>query len=418
MTRVLRNRDFRLLWLGHSVSSVGDRLLTIALALYVIDLTGRASDLGIVLAANMLPFVAFILLGGVWSDRLARKRVMIVSDLVRFGLHGTLAILVWAEAAEIWHLVALGAASGLASAFFKPAAGGLVPQTVPEDEVQEANGLVGFSNNAAEFAGPALATALVLGAGAATAFALDAVSFLVSAACLAGVHARERGEPVAAGRFVDDLRAGYVAVRSRAWVWVTIVVFSAAVMVCLAPWYVLGPVVAEDVYDRIGIYGVVSSALGLGTVIGTLVAVRWRPQYPMRLAFVLCLAWPAATALYAAGLPLALVTVAMAVAGAGLALFEVFWLTALAHRVPPHLLSRVTSYDYMGSLLFLPLGYLLAGPAADALGAQEVLLGGSVLATVCLALGLLPRETRQLERIEPTDAQNSGVPSSGVEASA
>ena len=89
----------------------------------------------------------------------------------------------------------------------------------------------------------------------------------------------------------------------------------------------------------------------------------------------------------------------MALAGTGVALFDVWWVTALAERIPPDKLSRVVSYDWLVSLGLLPLGFVLAGPAADAIGATEVLLGGAVIACASLALGLLPRETRMLERL-------------------
>ena len=165
-TAVLRHLDFRRLWLANLTSSVGDRLVTVALALFIIDETGSATDLGLVLAAHSLPLVGFLLIGGVWADRLSRTRVMIASDLVRFALHAALAVLILSGAVEIWQLVVIEALFGTAEAFFRPAFAGLVPQTVPRSEIQPANALTTFVNNVAEFAGPALATALVLGVGA------------------------------------------------------------------------------------------------------------------------------------------------------------------------------------------------------------------------------------------------------------
>jgi hypothetical protein len=250
MTHVLRHRDFRLLWLGHSISSVGDRLIVVALVLYVVELTGRASDVGVVLAAHILPMVVFVLLGGVWADRLPRRSVMIVSDLVRFGLHGAIAVLVLLGAMEIWILVVLVALGGCATAFHRPAFHGLLPQTVPEAELQPANALAGITGNLAEFAGPALATALVLGVGAGWAFALDAASFVVSAAFLLGVRPRPRGEPAATASFAADLREGYEAVRERAWVWATLVAFCGTLLVAYGPWTVLGPLVAPRALRR------------------------------------------------------------------------------------------------------------------------------------------------------------------------
>jgi MFS family permease len=431
--RVLRHRDFRYLWLAQSASVLGDRIVTVALALFVIDLTGSATDLGLVFAAASLPLVAFLLLGGVWADRLPRQRVMVVADLVRFALHALLATLIFTDTVAIWQLIVIEALFGSAEAFFRPAANGLLPQTVPEQEIQQANGLSTLSNNIGEFAGPALATALVLGLGAGWAFALDAGTFLLSAALLRRVRPRRRAttdrqlatspaptasvptpatpapatvteaaegtahssEPIGVW---SEIRDGYREVRSRSWVWATLAAFCAALFTGLAPWFVLGPVVAREQYGEIGVYGLVSAVLGIGTIIGALIGIGWRPRFPMRAAMLAILLWPAVAVLYAAGVTLYLVTPAMLLGGAGIALFDVWWMTALAERIPPDKLSRVSSYDWMVSLALLPLGYVLAGPLAGALGAVEVLLGGSVLAAIALALGLLPRQTRMLER--------------------
>ena len=190
--RVLRHRDFRYLWFAQSASVIGDCIVIVALALFVIELTGDATDLGLVFAAASLPLVAFLLIGGVWADRLPRHRVMVATDLVRFSLHALLAALIFAGVVRIWELIAIEALFGTAEAFFRPAANGLLPQTVPEQEIQQANGLSSLSNNIGEFAGPALATALVLGLGAGWAFALDAATFLLSAALLMRVRPRRR----------------------------------------------------------------------------------------------------------------------------------------------------------------------------------------------------------------------------------
>jgi MFS family permease len=402
---VLRHRDFRLLWLANSASVVGDRIVTVALALFVVDLTGSATDLGIVLAAYSLPLIGFLLVGGVLADRLPRHLVVVATDLVRFALHALLAVLIVTGAVRIWHLVAIGVLFGTAEAFYRPAASGLLPQTVPEEEIQQANAVTGMFQNVAEFAGPALATLLVLGFSAAAAFAIDAATFLVSAALLVRVRPRERGAPVAApapgaGRASvwGDVREGFHEVRSRSWVWATLAAFCIALFVALAPLFVLGPIVAREQYGDLAVFGYVFAAFGGGTILGSLVAIRWSPRYPMRQGMIFVLVWPVAIALYAAGAPLLLVVAAMVLAGSFIAMFDVWWQTALAQRIPPDKLSRVVSYDWTVSLGLVPLGYVLAGPAADALGATEVLLGGAVIAFVAFALGLLPRGTRMLER--------------------
>jgi MFS family permease len=402
--RVLRHRDFRLLWLAQSASVIGDNIVLVALALFIIERTGSATDLGLVLAAQALPLVAFLLVGGVWADRLPRHRVMVVTDLVRFALHALLAILIFASTVAIWQLVVIEMLFRSAEAFFRPAANGLLPQTVPEADIQPATAVTGMSNNVAEFAGPALATALVLGAGAGWAFALDAATFLVSAAFLSRVRPRERGAAPATGASGErvgvwtSIREGAREVRSRAWVWATLASFCVALFCGLASWFVLGPIVAREQYGHLAVYGVLEAAIGFGTIIGSLAAIGWRPRYPMRLGILATLLWPLSAILYAAGVTLIVVIPACVLGGASFALFDVWWLTALAERIPPQALSRVTSYDWMVSYALLPLGYVLMGPLAAQLGAVNVLAGGSALAFVAFALGLLPRETRMLER--------------------
>jgi len=399
---VLRHRDFRLLWLANSASSVGDRIVRVALALFVIELTGSATDVGIVLAAYSLPLIVFLLLGGVIADRLPRHRLVVATDLARFALHALLAVLILAGEIRIWQLVAIGVLFATAEAFFRPAVTGLLPQTVPEEEIQEANALRSMADNLAEFAGPALATLLVLGWSPAAAFGLDALTFLYSAVLLVRVRPRERGAVAAPGTprasVLADLRAGFAEVRSRSWVWATLASFCIALFVLVAPLYVVGADVAREQYGDIAVFGYVLAAFGVGTVGGSLVALRWRPRHPMRMAMLMALGVPGSIAMFAAGAPIALTVAAQVPAGAGIALFDVWWLTALAERIPPDMLSRVTSYDWAFSFGLMPFGYLLAGPVEDAVGATNLLLGGAVIAFMALALGLLPRETRGLER--------------------
>ncbi len=412
--RVLAHRDFRFLWLAQSASVVGDNIVLVALALFVIGLTGSATDLGLVLAAHALALVTFLALGGVWADRLPRHRLMIATDLVRFALHALLAVLIFTGSVRIWEVVAIEVLFGSAEAFFRPAATGLLPETVPESDIQQGTAVVTMSSNVAEFAGPALATALVLGAGAGWAFALDAATFLASAAFLTRVRPRDRlarpsGDapakadhppaPETREGVWEGIRGGFREVRSRVWVWATLLSFCVALFCGLAPWFVLGPLVARQQYGHVAVYGIVEAALGFGTIIGSLAAIAWRPRYPMRLAMLAIMLWPLTSIMYAAGITLIAVIPATVLGGVGIALFDIWWMTALAERIPPGSLSRVTSYDWMVSTALLPLGYILAGPIASKLGAVEVLLGGSALAFVAFALGLLPRETRQLERL-------------------
>lgn len=386
MLRVLHEREFRLLWLGQSASTIGDRLVFVALALYVTEI-GTPTDVGVVLAAHAIPLVVCVIFGGVLADRLPRHRLMLATDLVRGVAHGLLAVLIFTGAVEIWMIVAIEVVFGSAEAFFRPAMTGLVPQTVDEDQVQEANAAIAIVNTVSEFAGPALATLLVLGVGAGWAFALDALTFLVSAVFLAQMRPRVRGAVKSSGSVLRDLRDGWTEFRARTWVWGIVAIFSFMLVVALAPYTVLGPTVAQDVYGDKAVYGAMAAALGLGTVCGALVGFRWRPDRPMLAGLVVSLGWPAAIALFALGLPVALLLAVFFAAGVGIALFDVWWHTALQQRVPAHALSRVSSYDWMGSLALLPVGYLLAGPLGAAVGDTEVLAIGGVIALFLALLG-------------------------------
>ena len=223
----------------------------------------------------------------------------------------------------------------------------------------------------AEFSGPALATALVLGLGAGWAFALDSMTFLVSigSCCACGPASAARcpwRQPMR-----DDLREGWQAVRSRAWLWSILVCFSAAVLLSFAPWFTLGPSVSKDLYGSTGVFGVLSAAMGAGTIVGALIGFRWKSAAPDAGRDAPGAAVADLLARVRARAAARIVIAAFAIGGVGLALFGIWWETALAERVPPHLLGRVSAYDWMVSLSLLPLGYLVSGPLGEAFGTQR-----------------------------------------------
>jgi MFS family permease len=394
--RVLRHPDFRYLFAGQAASVIGDQVVIVALALFITQRTGSASDLGLVLGAQATTVVTLILFGGVWADRVPRQRIMIVTDSIRALLHGLLAALVLAGVVRVWEIAAIEAVFGAAQAFFQPAYSGLLPQTVPEALIQDARALTESMSNVAVVVGPALATALVLGVGAGEAFALDAATFLLSAALLMRVKARSRGEPAAAESTVGALGSGWREVRSRSWVLVTILAFTGAVFCVYAQWYALAPVIARDFYGSAGVFGLLEAVAGVGAVCGGLLGLTWRPAHPLRAGLLLVLAWPIEGCALALTAPLGLVVVCSFAAGFGFALLMIWWETALARWIPTGALSRVSAWDWMGSLALLPVGFLVAGPLAGAFGLRVVLGVGSAIGLVMLAAALIPRATREL----------------------
>jgi MFS family permease len=406
----LRSRDFRLLWLSQSASVIGDGLVVVAVGLFVTRLTGNPSDVGLVLTAYVAPLVLLLLVGGVIADRLPRQAVMVVSDCARGVLHGTLALLIAFDAVRIWHMVVIGLLYGSAQAFFQPAYTGLIPQTVPEGEIQSAQALGGISREIAAFVSPAIATALIFSVGGAAAFGLDAATFAISALTLTRVRARDRGGEHISDTLLAELKEGWTAVSARPWVWASISAFSAALLVALAPFFVLGPAVSREVYGTEAVFGIASAFWGAGTVLGAVAGGRWRPRRPMLTALLVSLVWPAQISLFALGPPRGLLYATTMGAGVGLGLLGVWWETALAQRIPPQLLSRVSAWDWMGSLALLPLGYLLAGPFANAFGAVRVLEVGGVVGTGVMTLALLPRSTRTMTRFVEPGPQRAAEP--------
>ena len=399
MPRVLRHRSYRFLWLSQLLSLVGDRLVMVVLALAVTDLTGDPKDVGLVFAARFAPLVLLTLFGGVLADRLPRRAIMVTADGARLVLHAVLAALFLAGVVEVWHVVVIEALFAVAEAFAIPAYQGLIPQTVPEDEIQDATALSTFGRNVATLLGPAVGTAIFVAWGAGAAFAVDAATFGASALLLFGVHARRRGEPAERTSVLREMAQGFAEVRSRVWLWWTLLIANLWLFVVEGPLSVLGPTAGEEGYDDDAVFGVFMTAFGGGMLAGALLGMRWRPQRPIVAAFACSLPIPFALAAFGLGVPEAALYVLAFGAGVGSACFDVFWFTALATEVPPAALSRVSSFDYMVSFASLPLGYLLAGPAGDALGVEAVLVGGGAIALVLSVAGMLPRGTRALRSV-------------------
>jgi MFS family permease len=325
---------------------------------------------------------------------------MLTSDVIRALLHGTLALLIVTGVVQIWHMIIIGVLFASAQAFFQPAYTGLVPQTVPEDGIQDAQALSGVSRELAAFVSPAVATGLVFTVGGGAAFAVDAATFAISALTLARVRTRLRGETPVRSTMLAELREGWTAVRERPWVWGTISAYSVSLLLAMAPFFVLGPSVSRHVYGTEAVFGFTNAAWGVGTVLGAALGSRWRPRRPMLAAMVIGFSWPALIALFAAGPPVWLLFPVTTASGLGLGVFGVWWETALAQRIPGHLLSRVSAWDWMGSLALLPIGYLLAGPIAGVFGEVPVLIGGGLLGLVAMSLGFVPRSTRTLARLD------------------
>jgi MFS family permease len=396
----LASTGFRLLFGGQAASVFGDRLVLVAMPFAVLSIKGAgAADVGLVLGAGALSIAVFILVGGVWADRLSRRATMLVSDLLRAVVQGVAAAFLLTGHASVALLVVVQVVYGAADAFFRPAMLALLPELLDAHELQPANALLGLSSNVSMVLGPAVAGLLVATTGAGGALAFDAGTFVVSALTLARLAVPRPVAPAARESFGAEARAGWREVRSRGWVWSTILGFSAYHALVLPALFVLGPIVAEASRGGAASWGVISAGFGVGAVVGSVVALRWKPLRP-GLVIALCLLVASSqSAIVTTTWPTAVVAALEAVTGVMVALTFTVWETSLQQHIPAAAQARVSSFDYFGSLTLMPLGYVVMGPLADVVGVGRLGLAATVASAVVCAAILANRSLRRLTTV-------------------
>jgi MFS family permease len=402
----LQEREFRLFFTGQLVSLLGDAVTPFALAWAVLDLTGSARDLGFVIAAKTAPLVIFLLVGGVFADRLPRRAVMLTADVARMAVQATTAALLLSHTAHIWELIVLQALAGTGTAFFNPASTGLTPVTVSPGRLQEANALRGMSMASMQFAGPALAGILIVTAGPGYALAIDAASFGVSAFYLARLHLPPHISlpPQSFGR---DLLDGWREFTARTWVWLTVAGVCIGTMMT-SVWLVLAAAWIKNGHGGAGAWTAILVASALGALAASATALRLKPRRPLLLASVAVVPNATPIILLALKLPWETLVVAALVTGFGNMFFNTLWETTLQQHVPPESLSRVSAYDWFGSLLGQPLGLALAGVIAAGLGMSRTLWIAAAVELVEVTILLTAPSVRHLQRLsDPNLAQST-----------
>jgi MFS family permease len=397
----LAEPQFRLLWIGQAASAAGDALIFVAVAFAVLQVGGSAADLGIVFAAFTVSNVALVLAGGVWADRLPRQLVMVACDIVRGVAEVILALLLIGGAAQVWH-IALGAAViGGAGAFFGPASQGLIPQTVSPGRLQQANALIGLSRNGTRIFGPPLAGALIaLFHSVGIVFLVDAVTFVISAISLLLLRPTPReARPTEPQPFFAELASGWREVTARPWIVAAICTFAVSNMAA-APFIILGPVVAEAHLGGAAAWGLILTGGGIGGVIGGVLALRLRPRRPLMTGFIVMAATSLPALALVGPLPVLLIAGASALSLIAIELANTWWFTMLQQHVPEHARSRVSSYDWLVSLVFQPLGFLLAGPLAAWIGMTATLVGAAVIGLLANYGVLLVRAVRDVRWVD------------------
>ena len=371
----------------------------IALAFAVLDI-GTPSDLGFVLAAAWIPQIVFILAGGVWADRLPRNLIMVGGNALSGVAQAGVAVLLLTHHAQLWQLMALQFVRGTASAFFFPASFSIVPQIVPKDQTQQANALLRLSQTTIGIFGAALGGLLVATIGSGWAIAFDAATYFAGAGILARMRARIRARAEQSANFIRELIEGWNEFRARTWLWLIVVAAGLANAAWVGSESVLGPVVAKRSLHGATGWGLLSAAVAIGLVAAGLVALRWRPRRLLLYGVIGWLAAPLLLASLALPAPLPIVLLAGLVAGFGIELFGVYWLTALQQHIPEEMLARVNSYDALGSFVLIPIGLTVVGPLADAIGVSTTLWLSAAFGFVITAACLSSRDVRELERNE------------------
>lgn len=407
----LEERNFRLLWLGQTGSYVGDGLAFVAIAFAVLQIGGTATDLGIVFAAFFLPNVVFLLVGGVWADRLPRNYVMLTSDGIRAVVQIGLALLLFSGSAQVWHIVIAVALHGTASAFFVPASTGLMPQVVSPDRLQQANALMTISRSAAFVIGPAVSGLLVAAGGPGVAFAVDAVTYVFSMVTLALLRIERAVATAVRDSFLSELAHGWREVRSRDWLIGSLVVFGISNM-AMGSFMVLGPVIFERELGGAATWGLVFAAGALGALLGGGVALRWKPARPLAVGFALMLIGATRTLSLIPPLPVLAIAVAALATWVAISISNTLWETVLQQRIPQASLSRVSSYDWMVSLAFQPIAFVVVGPLADTIGEVPTLLLASAIGLAANFAALLVPSIRNMRRLEADPATEAAGESS------
>jgi predicted MFS family arabinose efflux permease len=392
-------REFRLWFAGQAISLFGDGMVSVALAFAVLELGESASGLGLVLAARTLALAGCLVVGGVVADRTSRRAVMVCADLTRLASQGGLAALLISGSADLWSVAVLAAVTGGATGFFMPASTGLLPAIVPPEALQRANGLRAMATAVGEILGPVTAGVLVAAADPGSALAIDAATFGVSALLLSRLHLAPHVVR-AASSFVDDLRGGWRTFSSRRWIW-AFTTCSAVANVLGVSWLVLGPVVADEQLGGSAAWGAVLGAMGIGGVAGGLLAIRATPRRPL---FAAALATPwyvLSLAFLAHGSPAPVLAFGAFLAGTAVMLCNTLWETTLQRHISQHALSRVSAYEWFGSLAFQPVGMAIWGPISEVTGVSRALWLAFGLQLITMLTLLAVPEIRRLPAFPP-----------------
>ncbi|WP_330284267.1 MFS transporter [Streptomyces sp. NBC_00588] len=391
-------RNYGLLTAAAVITGLGGNGALIAAAFAVLDAGGDGGDVGLVAASRTLPLVVFLLIGGAVADRLPRHRVMVAANALNCLSQAAFAVLVLTGHPQLWQMMLLTALGGTGQAFFGPAAEGMLMSSVQGEQASRAFAVFRMAIQGAGLGGAALGGAMVAVVGPGWVLAADAAAFAVAGALRSFIDVSHVPPRAPGGGLLADLRDGWREFTGRPWLWGIVVQFSIANAVVGAADAVYGPLVARDDLGGAGPWGLALAFFGAGTVCGALLMTRWKPRR-LLLAGTLCV-FPMAlpSAALAVPVPVGVLCAVMLLSGTLVEVFGVSWMTALHQEIPEDKLSRVSAYDWFGSIALVPLATALAGPSEDAFGRTASLWGCSALVVLVTAAVLCVPDVRNLRR--------------------
>jgi len=398
--------EYRRLFASRLISNIGNGVAPIAIAFGVLALPeGSPTGLSIVLAAQAVPLVLVLPIGGVIADRVGRPRMIAICDMILAVVVAIEGLLFLTGTASVATLALLGVLAGTLNGLWYPAYPGLAIDVVPDEHLQPANAYMSVAGNGGFIIGTAIGGTLVALFGSGWAILLDATTFLVAGVLVFTL--RRFSRPHDSGESpLRDLVDGWNAFISHRWIVAIVVSFSFIVMVMRGAEEVLGPVLANDRYGGPQGWSAVLAAMAVGLLIGALIASRIRVERPLAVGMILCLTLPAWLLTLALAAPLPIIMVGAFAWGLAIELFQVMWFTALQRNVPSESLSRVSSYDAFGSLMFGPIGLALAGPLLTLIPISEAFLIAAVVAAAATIGALLVPSVWRLRRTEGSEVRD------------
>ncbi len=392
---------FRKLLAARVVSNFGNGMTPIALAFGVLSLPGgNAGSLSLVATSQMLPLIAFMLVGGVVADRFGRARLVGLTDILGSFFSGASAIAFLTGHASVPLLCFNAFMFGILNALWYPAFSGLAPQIVPARLLQSANAIVGMGANLAITFGAAVAGVLVATSGSGVALLIDALSFMFAGIIVFTMRHLDSGSESSENQssMVTQLKEGWVEVRARNW-FMIVVASSAFFHLSFEGFFgVLAPVQAKEALDGARSMGFMMTGWGFGGLAGTFIAFRLRPKRQLLLAVGVSPTLTLWMFGMAVPLPIWVLVFFAFLAGVSIDLMYANWMTTLQTQVPEEALSRVGAYDAFGSMVFAPIGLFITGPITRLVGPRTAILVAGSLALLAALTPLLSREVRHLER--------------------